>query len=62
MKKVLILSGSPRVNGNSAALCEEFAKGAKENGHCVEKLDVARLNIKGCLGCNGCYRNGGTID
>ena len=29
-KKVLILSGSPRKNGNSDILCDEFAKGATE--------------------------------
>jgi protoporphyrinogen oxidase len=28
MKKVLILSGSPRKGGNSDILCDEFAKGA----------------------------------
>ena len=27
-KKVLILSGSPRKNGNSDILCNEFARGA----------------------------------
>lgn len=31
-KKVLILSGSPRKNGNSDILCDEFMKGAKEMG------------------------------
>ena len=30
MKKVLILSGSPRLRGNSALLSEEFARGADE--------------------------------
>ena len=37
-KKVLILSGSPRKNGNSDILCDEFAKGATEAGHNVEKI------------------------
>ena len=59
MKKVLILAGSPRVNGNSSALSNEFARGAMEAGHSVEKIDVARKKVSGCLGCNGCYRNGG---
>ena len=30
MKKVLILSGSPRIGGNSDMLCDEFMKGAIE--------------------------------
>lgn len=35
-KKVLILSGSPRKDGNSDLLCGEFARGAQENGNEVE--------------------------
>ena len=32
-KKVLILSGSPRKQGNSDLLCDEFMRGALEAGH-----------------------------
>lgn len=60
MKKVLILAGSPRMHGNSNALCEEFAKGAAEAGHEVEKINIARKKIAACLGCNACYRNDGS--
>lgn len=59
MKKVLILEGSPRRNGNSAILSAEFARGAEEAGCSVEKIQIAHKKIAGCLGCNGCYRNGG---
>lgn len=59
VKKVLILEGSPRRNGNSAILSEEFARGAKEAGGDVEKVWITGKKIAGCLGCNGCYRNGG---
>lgn len=41
MKKVLILSGSPRKGGNSDLLCDEFARGAKDSGNEVEKIFVA---------------------
>ena len=37
MKNVLILSGSPRKNGNSDILCDEFQRGAEEAGHQVER-------------------------
>ena len=37
MKKILILSGSPRIGGNSDILCDEFKKGAIEAGNEVEK-------------------------
>lgn len=33
MKKVLILSGSPRKDGNSDLLCSEFMRGAQESGN-----------------------------
>lgn len=32
MKKVLIIEGSPRLNGNSCTLSEEFGRGAEESG------------------------------
>lgn len=59
MKKIVILSGSPRINGNSSLLCNEFARGAEEAGHNVEKINVARKKVSGCLGCNYCTRNNG---
>ena len=37
-KKVLIVSASPRRNGNSDTLCNQFLKGAVESGHEVEKI------------------------
>lgn len=57
-KKVLILSGSPRKNGNSDILCEQFAKGAKEAEHSVEKIYLQDLKIGGCLACYGCRNTG----
>lgn len=59
MKKALILSGSPRLHGNSSILCDEFARGAKEAGYEVEKIEIQKKKIAGCLGCNACYKNGG---
>lgn len=58
-KKVLILSGSPRKNGNSELLCNEFMKGAKDSGNEVEKISVAAKKIAPCSGCYYCRNNGG---
>lgn len=58
MKKVLILSGSPRKNGNSDILCDEFAKGARESGHEVEKIRIAEKNIGYCRACYACRGTG----
>ena len=51
MKKVLIISASPRKNGNSDLLCDEFAHGAKAAGHEVEKIRLAEKNVGFCNGC-----------
>ena len=37
-KKVLIISSSPSKGGNSDLLCDEFLRGAKEEGHEAEKV------------------------
>ena len=59
MKKVLILSGSPRKNGNSDILCDEFMRGAVEAGNEVEKIRVAEKKIDYCSGCYYCQKSGG---
>ena len=59
MKKVLILSGSPRKGGNSDILCDQFAKGALENGNQVEKIRVSEKKIAPCTGCYFCRNSGG---
>lgn len=58
MKKVLILSGSPRKGGNSDILCDEFMRGAKESGNEVEKIRVAEKEIGYCRGCYACKSTG----
>lgn len=58
-KKVLILSGSPRKGGNSDLLCDEFARGAREAGHDVEKIFIASKHIAPCRGCYYCSEHGG---
>lgn len=57
-KKMLILSASPREGGNSDLLCDQFAKGAEEAGHRVEKIRVQEKRIAPCLACYGCRGTG----
>ena len=59
MKKVLILSGSPRKGGNSDILCDEFMRGAIEAGNEVEKIRVTEKKIAPCTGCYFCRNSGG---
>ncbi len=60
MKKVLILSGSPRRGGNSNTLCDQFMKGAQEAGNEVEKIFVATKKIAPCMACYYCRKHEGT--
>ena len=43
--KVLVISASPRVGSNSDALANEFARGAQEAEHDVEKVNLREKNI-----------------
>ena len=58
-KRILILAGSPRKNGNSAALCRAFARGAEESGHQVETIFLRDKKIGFCLACYHCKKSGG---
>lgn len=60
-KQILIIAGSLRKNGNSAALCREFAKGAEEKGHQVEMLFLRDKYICYCLACYHCKKTGTCI-
>lgn len=56
--KILVLTGSPRKNGNSATLADHFIRGAKEAGHSVERFDAAFKNVHPCIACNSCGMDG----
>jgi len=55
-KKILVISGSPKRNGNTSALIEWFAKGARSKGARVEVIHAASLKLKapGCTACRVC--------
>lgn len=55
MKKILILSSSPRRGGNSDLLCDEFMRGARQAGHAVEKIFLRDCEVGYCTGCGACY-------
>ena len=56
--KILVITGSPRKNGNSNTLAEHFIKGAEEAGHKVVRFDSAFKNVHPCIACNKCGMNG----
>lgn len=54
MKKILIVSGGGRPNGNTAQLVNAFINGAKDAGHKAELISLYNWKVNGCLGCNLC--------
>ena len=55
-KKILILSGSPKKNGNTATLVNWFVEGARAKGAQIEIVRTAFLKYKtnGCISCRRC--------
>ncbi|MGI6545708.1 MAG: NAD(P)H-dependent oxidoreductase [Fastidiosipilaceae bacterium] len=57
-KRILILTGSGRKNGNSDTMAQQFAEGARSAGHEVTFYDTVRRPIKPCISCNNCFKDG----
>ena len=58
-KNILVISGSPKKDGNTALLVEWFAQGARSVGSNVEIVRAADLKHKkvGCTSCRICQKN-----
>ena len=56
--KVLILNGSPRVNGCTARALEEVSKTLNEEGIETETIVVGNKDVRGCIACNSCDKTG----
>ena len=52
--KVLMINGSPREEGNTAAALAEMAGTLREEGIEVETVQVGREAVRGCVACGGC--------
>ena len=53
--RVLIINGSPRPKGNTKQMIDAFCEGLKKAGHEWDAINVAKLNIHGCLACEYCH-------
>ena len=58
-KNIVVLSGSPRKNGNTDMLAAAFAEGAESAGKNITVFRVADMNIAGCRGCGHCFDGSG---
>lgn len=59
--KVLIINGSPRLNGNTTQVLNEMKKVLIEEELEVEIFQVGTKNIRGCIACNKCRELGKCI-
>ncbi len=58
---VLGISGSPRRNGNTELLIQEFMRGAEASGHKTELIILSELKISPCTSCGSCQKTGKCI-
>lgn len=56
--KIVVITGSPRKNGNSFAMTDAFIRAAEQRGHTIQRFDAAFMQIGGCHACQTCYRTG----
>lgn len=58
---MVIVLGSPRVNGNSEILARAVAEGVEKHGGTVEYFRLNKLSIRPCQGCGGCEKSGNCV-
>lgn len=56
--KILIINGSPRQGGNTAIALAEMEKVFAKNGIDTETVQIGGKEIRGCIGCGYCFKNG----
>ena len=55
--KVLLINGSPRLNGNTSIALNELDKTFNEEGIETETIQIGTKDIRGCIACGTCYKN-----
>lgn len=56
--KVLIINGSPRIDGNTTLAVNELVKTFKQEGVDTEVIQVGGKDIRGCIACLSCAKMG----
>lgn len=57
--KIVVLTSSPRKNGNTNHLAEQFIKGATEVGHDIFRFNCAEKEVHSCIACDRCGNDDG---
>ena len=52
--KVLIINGSPRINGNTSLAIKEMEKIFEAQGVDTETVQVGNMDVRGCIACRRC--------
>lgn len=58
MKKIIAINGSPHKQGCTAVLMDEIVESCGEHGADVKTYNLSGMDIKGCIGCGGCVKEG----
>ena len=56
--RVLIINGSPRLNGNSTKLINEMVSIFNKENVEVDIYQIGNKDIRGCMACGYCYTHG----
>ena len=56
--KVLIINGSPRVNGNTTIAVNEMVKVFEKEGVETEVVQIGNKDVRGCIACGTCFKKG----
>ena len=56
--KVLLINGSPKVNGNTAFALQQMEEVFTAEGVETEVIQVGSKEVRGCIGCGSCYKTG----
>ncbi|MGM0651979.1 MAG: flavodoxin family protein [Bacillota bacterium] len=61
MRTLLAIASSPRRNGNSETLLNEFCRAAEDQGWEVDLIRVNSMKFKPCQACDACAKDGKCI-
>ena len=56
--RVLIINGSPRVNGNTTIAVNEMVKVFEKEGVETEVVQIGNKDVRGCIACGTCFKKG----
>ncbi len=62
-RKILVIYGSPRREGNTSILMDRFVEGVKDNSgnYEIQKVFASRVDVSPCRECRNCSKTGECI-